>query len=470
MEISRQWQSKSSSHLHSHHYLELVKSCGLNSTRTKQSNVDCKHNGLGITVYNKSQKLDSEVIEESIDVDNEHQFKARTNLNYVQSLLNDRGIKHQIGICMKRQFDSSSSTYLYEGGGISNLMRCRLSKCSCCSKKIYLDKQRDIEQVLRYTDSVGADMFMFTLTVSHSKKDKLVDLISKLSEAKSKLFKHKCIVEHQLLWSHFSLEINYSFRNGWHPHYHCLVAMKKDSINDSAIDSIKFQWSKICSKLGVKSSLKNGLDIRVVDDIDKASKYAVKDLLFKKVSKEVASDNKKGRSDESISIQEMITLAANSQWHEFGFSINEAAKLRVENLICEYYQVQRRRTFQGCKQFKSMLATAKERIELLVGETKEKEKKEKIKRIAISSSAFHKLIGAKLWSKVLLLHAKHKDIQDVVGEIYYLIEEYNLNISDEEFGYEELTIDEFIAQKKELKYTGLARNSYSYSDYNKCAA
>ena len=471
MENSRQRQFNNTSSCCSHHHLELVKSSQFQPTWTKKNSRDCEHSGLGITVYNKSQKLESEVIEDSVD--NEHQFKARRNLNYVQSLLNNKLIKHQIGICLKKQFDSSSSTYLYQGGGISNLMRCRLPKCPCCSKKIYLEKQRDIEKVLRLSDSYGLDMFMFTLTISHGKKDKLADLMALLSEAKSKLFKHKCVVEHQVSWSHFSLEVNYSYRNGWHPHYHCLVSVKKDSLNQDGIDEIKKQWSKICSKLGVKSSLTNGLDIKVVDDVEKASKYAVKDLIFKKVAVEVASDNKKARQSESISIQEMITTAADGRWKEFGYSIEEAAKTRIEKLIIEYYEVKRKRTFQGCKQFKSFLAVAKERIDILLEETSEKEKKEKkekIKRIAVSSSAFHKFTRARVWNQVLMFHAKYSDLQDVIGEVHYLIDKHELDIDDTEICYQELTSEEFIAQKKELKYTGLRKASLLYSDYNKCAA
>lgn len=165
----------------------------------------CQSSGLGNTVYIKSQKQESD--------DCCFQRKARKNLNYVQNLLSKKIIKHQIGICLKQQFDSSASTYLYEGGGISNIMRCRLSKCPSCAKRIYLNKQKDIEKVLRYTDAkLDADVYMFTLTVSHSIKDKLSDLISILSEAKSKLFKHKCIVDNGPFWSHFSLEINYSLK------------------------------------------------------------------------------------------------------------------------------------------------------------------------------------------------------------------------------------------------------------------
>jgi len=414
------------------------------------NNVDSEPGVLGITVYNKSQKQESS--------DCCFQATARKNLNYVQNLLVEKDIRHQIGICLKRQFDSSTSTYLYEGGGISNIMRCRLSKCPCCAKKIYLERQRDIEKVLRYTDAkLDADVYMFTLTVSHSKKDKLSDLISILSEAKSKLFKHKCVVDNKVFWSHFSLEINYSFRNGWHPHYHCLIAVKKDSLNDSKkIDFIKSQWVKICKKLGVSCDFEKGLDITIVDDAEKASKYAVKDEVFKKISVEAASDNKHAKKAYSFSIQKLITIAANSNWSEIPFSNELASKIRTEKCITEYYEVKRKRTFQCCKAFMGLLEQANQKLDILIGEIEKPEKKEKIKRLAISSNAFHKFVEAKVWHLILQLHSKNNDLRDVEGEIFHLVDKNQIDVDiDLEITYQEMTVEEFIDQKSKLKFTSI---------------
>jgi hypothetical protein len=426
------------------------KSSQLFGPEHNHNKVGGKSSGLGNTVYIKSQKQESD--------DCCFQRKARKNLNYVQNLLNKKIIKHQIGICLKQQFDSSASTYLYEGGGISNIMRCRLSKCPSCAKGIYLNKQKDIEKVLRYTDAkLDADVYMFTLTVSHSIKDKLPDLISILSEAKSKLFKHKCIVNNRPFWSHFSLEINYSFKNGWHPHYHVLLAVKKGSLdNIENIDFIKSQWVKICNKLGVNCDFEKGLDIKIVDDAERASKYAVKDEVFKKISVEAASDNKSAKKAYSFSIQKLIDIATNNDWSEIPVSIKEAAIIRLEKLIVEYYQVKRRRTFQSCKAFKGLLEEANKKLEMLLGDVEKPEKKEKIKRIAISSNAFHKFVKAEVWHKVLLLHKKDADIQDVLGELWNLVQENNIKINiDCEIAYQEMTAEEFVEQKQKLTFTSL---------------
>jgi hypothetical protein len=101
-----------------------------------------------------------------------------------------------------------------------------------------------------------------------------------------------------------------------------------------------------------------------------------------------------------------------------------------------------------------LLEQANQKLDILIGEIEKPEKKEKIKRLAISSNAFHKFVEAKVWHLILQLHSKYNDLRDVEGEIFHLVYKNQIDVDiDSEITYQEMTVEEFIDQKSKLKFT-----------------
>jgi hypothetical protein len=442
--------------------LYSVKSSARNPSKVLQFPTDkFKSTGLGNTVCKKSQKTNSD---QESDIANEKQYNARKELDSVQELLLSRGLKHRITrknkitgkdqlietiphvcFCSKTQFDCLAPTHLYSGGGISNMVRCKTPRCPSCAKKIYSEKHKELTKVLNWSVSEGLEVFMVTLTVSHGRGSRLEDNRKLLSKCKSKLFKHKVIQDHDPKWCHFTEENNESLRNGWHPHYHSLIAFDKGVVGKSEIESMKRQWIKMVKKQGGHASFERGLDIQKMNNVDSAAAYCAKDVEtqaqeIKRMAYEVSSDHKLG-SKQSLSIQKMIHVYAFGKWTEFGYT-----KTQIEDRIVEYYSINRMRTFQCCNNYRKILRKIKEKEADLTSEVSDTEKEEQreneqVSRISLSPNAVSKLVKNNLWMKILVYHSKDKNLNNVYQFIIDKIHDKNEELVKEKGDEYKMDID-----------------------------
>ena len=418
---------------------------------------------LGNTVCNNFQN-DEEDLEFTV------QYNARKSLRSLQNLLNKTRTKHTICFCMNSMFDTSQPTYMYNRTVISNLTRCKIPKCPSCAKKIYSDKAKEIEQIVDYSvNTLDLDIFMITLTRSHSKRDSLEDLWDSLTSLKTKLFKHRDIQDHDPVWYHSTFEPNYNFRNGFHPHFHVLIAFKKGSLKPIHEQDIKNRYSMMAAKMGFNASNVNGLDIKRITNGKQISAYVTKFDHESQISKELASDNKSTKVITSVSMRALIQLYSDERFDELPFAIPEAAKVRCEKIILEYLKVKNKRTFQGCMNYKKILKTLKTRREELTGPVENNNKDTQVERISISPILVHRFIDSKRWHQILLIQTKYKDLKDVYNDIVYLLEKHYPSVDiDSELLYEVFDSPQDVPQRQ-LKWT--PRWKYKlYNDFNKCAA
>src|SRR5690606_4953634 len=101
---------------------------------------------------------------------------------------------------------------------------------------------------------------MMTLTIPHSLRDRLIDLLEKLKVAQGKFIDGMRAGKLRKIFSkvgHITvLEVTYSEKSGWHPHLHILVISElfytdKELINIE--ENLYKAWSAKCKLSGLKA-------------------------------------------------------------------------------------------------------------------------------------------------------------------------------------------------------------------------
>ena len=355
---------------------------------------------------------------------------------------------HRTGYCHRRQFDSSQPTSFYGNGKIDNVFFCKTAQCVSCSRGYFCKKHQEIQKVLNHYEGLGSCFYMMTLTVSHNSKDSLADVSELASSCKTKLMKHKVI---QRLGSigHITRKEETVGRNGWHVHYH-IIGIFDERLMDRMIEDTKRQWVKICHKAGNFVTYENGLDVKHLSGGAKeATAYICKNddvvnsggtleggtegkcstefhnTKIKQAALEIASVNTKKGRKESYCIDELISLAAEDKWSEIFFT-----EFKTEQLVLEYYSLKNKKTFQYSKNFKRCLdSLSGDDSDVSGGEVNEEEGK---KRIDVDSVVVYRMIEHKIWNKILLCNVRQTDVNDILAEMWRIIERSGF---EEKYGY-----------------------------------
>jgi hypothetical protein len=375
-------------------------------------------------------------------------YSCRQSLNYIQSefdsnpnLTNEKNgfYTNRTAYCMRRQFDTSKPTYLYDNGKIMNMFFCQTAKCPTCSGRFFEQWNNDIHKVVSHVQKNHGFVYMLTTTVPHTVKDLPEEIYDLLSAAKTKLMKHKVIKDLYPICNVCRIEDPYG-RNGWHYHGHTLIAFDQELL-DSHIEAIKDQWVKIGKSFG-KHFSRDCIDIRLTRHISEAINYVCKEL----TSTTTKEDSKK----ESMTMFEIISHASRNEWDKMPYGRDKVAKL-----IEQWYGVKNKKTFITDAGFKNILENAQKAEE----ETVIEEVKETENRIRISPQAVHSFIGINLWSKVLLAHVRNNDLNDTLADIWGMAEKVGMNQFE---GFEDLKkhidierVDDTESEEVRLKYQPL---------------
>jgi hypothetical protein len=357
--------------------------------------------------------------------------------------------KHRTGYCHRRQFDSSQATSFYGDGRIDNLFHCKTAQCVACAGGYFCKKHNEIQKVLNHYEQLGKELYLFTLTVRHSDKDSLADVHELASACKTKLMKHK-VIKNLRSTDWVARKEETVGRNGWHVHYH-IIGVTDNKLADHLIEDAKNQWVKICHKVGNYVSYENGLDIKHLsggseeavayicknDDVVNAGwtldggpeagtcSTEFNNTKTKQAALEIASVNTKQGRKESYCIDELISLAAEGKWSEIFFT-----EFKTEQLVLEYYSLKNKKTFQYSKNFKRCLESLSgDDSDVSGGEENEEEGN---KRIDVESKVVYQMIEHKIWNKILLCNVKQSDVNDILAEIWRIIEKSGF---EEKYGY-----------------------------------
>jgi hypothetical protein len=126
----------------------------------------------------------------------------------------------------------------------------------------------------------GGFVWLLTLTINHTVKDTLEELVKRFTGAMRKLWAGK--------WSSSwrsdsgqvgivrNIEVTWGASNGWHPHCHALLFVRSDEVS-SFESRIKERWQTVAARFGFSVSLKRGATLELVTDGRVVSDYVNKD-------------------------------------------------------------------------------------------------------------------------------------------------------------------------------------------------
>lgn len=235
--------------------------------------------------------------------------KARLLRYQMQSVARHMLPNSRVRICLRYQrekygivdvFKHRQTQKAFYGG----LMVCgSVWICPVCAAKISERRRAELRKASTAHKEAGGYLTMLTLTFSHSKSDKLADLLNALGQATTKFRSGREYNNMRkrigLIGTIRALEITYG-ANGWHPHIHLLNFHDKEIEGyerEEIEDKFYKLWSSACAKYGLRCSREHGVKL---DDATEADQYIGKwgELIDKKwqIDSEMTKANiKRGR-------------------------------------------------------------------------------------------------------------------------------------------------------------------------------
>lgn len=192
--------------------------------------------------------------------------------------------KERVNNCLKKRIDASKLhsvkfNEVRKKAHWANVQRCgSVWNCPVCAKQITEKRREELKKGTDAWKKQGGEIFLLTLTNSHSASHRLSDLISAQKKALKRFFEGRKAVElFSLLGRKFqirSFEVTYG-KNGWHPHFHILLFLDGSFDHSFNIrDELAKHWINCCKKSGLPApSMEYGLDLR---DGKYAEKYVSK--------------------------------------------------------------------------------------------------------------------------------------------------------------------------------------------------
>lgn len=212
-------------------------------------------------------------------------------------VLQDKSAKllpqERVANCLKRRIDKNidrSVKYneVRKKAHWANVQRCgSIWTCPVCAKQITEKRREELKKGCDAWKKQGGEVFLLTLTNSHSASHRLSDLISGQKKALKRFFEGRKGVELlRLLGRKYqirSFEVTYG-KNGWHPHFHILLFLDGSFDRSFNIrDDLASYWIDCCIRSGLPApSMAHGLDLRDGKYADKyVSKWGIEHELTK---------------------------------------------------------------------------------------------------------------------------------------------------------------------------------------------
>lgn len=172
--------------------------------------------------------------------------------------------------------------------------------CPVCAAKISERRRVELEACTALHKASGGGLALLTLTNSHSRADRLVDLLAAQAVALKRFWTDRaslCLFEKLGIVGHVrAVEVTHGNANGWHPHYHILLFLTRP-LGPSAIKWFRAElaqrWLECCRAAGLPlPDLEHGADLR---GAEWAARYAAKWGLEQEVTKGHIKKGKEGR-------------------------------------------------------------------------------------------------------------------------------------------------------------------------------
>lgn len=202
--------------------------------------------------------------------------ERRSHRFYLQGAARRFLPKHRVCNCLNRRIDKTLPVTVLRSietgvATFGNVQRCgSVWACPVCSAKISEGRRIELSEGVKNHRATGGDVLLLTLTNSHHKGTVLKQLLESQKSALSLFFsgtrQARAIFNDMGRLGHIrSLEVTHG-TNGWHPHYHVLLFIKKP-LEPSLLSDIRHRlarlWQDCCVKQGLPApTIANGIDLR----------------------------------------------------------------------------------------------------------------------------------------------------------------------------------------------------------------
>ncbi len=169
--------------------------------------------------------------------------------------------------------------------------------CPTCAYKKTMIRQEQIREIIKLHNNSGCSFYFVTLTVAHNSDDPLTVLLNRVQYAWKQITKERALkpLFHSANFIQ-SLEIRYSFKTGWHPHYHAVFMSTEKEKVKPLFDILINSWTK-----KTRSQAK-GQKIIEATDKESLSEYLLKMSLANELTE---GQGKKSKKD-SVSYFQML--------------------------------------------------------------------------------------------------------------------------------------------------------------------
>ena len=182
--------------------------------------------------------------------------------------------------------------------------------CPVCSTRIAGYRSAEIRQAVHawLAEDIENTCYMITLTLRHSLYDTLLSLLGRFKDSRKYFWGHRTVKSllkrSDCIGRITSTEINFSIKNGWHPHQHILLFCKKNDFDKETLRNI---WLAALHSVGL-----SGVGDIAFDLIEARS---AESYLTKISSEMVLGALKDGRSRGSYApFQLLAEIADGSSW------------------------------------------------------------------------------------------------------------------------------------------------------------
>jgi len=209
----------------------------------------------------------------------------------------------RVSNCYRRVRDGGSLVEIRYNAGekrafYHGLMTCgSVWTCPVCSAKITEQRRQELTKAV---EEWSGSLFMVTITLQHSRADKLGSLLHALKDSwrRLKMGRWWLRTRERYGLAHYvsSTEVTHG-DNGWHPHVHALFfsTLPEDELDVERIKAeLTARYTALLAKHGIYASDFYAIDVRLGDEF--AGSYASKYGLERELTKSVSKNGRSGSS------------------------------------------------------------------------------------------------------------------------------------------------------------------------------
>lgn len=238
-----------------------------------------------------------------------------------------------------------------------------------CASTISESRRKELASGISFARARGHTVLLETLTFSHHRGEALRVMLDKADTARRSMLSGRSAASLALSAGYIgritTMEVTYSVRNGWHPHWHSLVFIRGGVDTSLYADWARWRWQHVTAAAGLSVN-EHGYDVKstygaVADYVAKWGHEPEKEP-WGTEAEMTKAHMKRGRLHESMTPFQLLDQAdrlgeAASLYQEFAAAMHGRSQLRWTPQLRAYLHVNDERSDEEIAQGGGDLAT-----------------------------------------------------------------------------------------------------------------